>query len=371
MLTALALITVSWSYGHALAAPGSVGVGVRTVEWVRNHGGALPVSWAEDVWYRLHAPPKGGNPPPGAIPPADHSAGQTRHKASGRTHGPVHLPPPKPIPSIAHPPLPGEGHWHPAGRRVHGLPAVYVAYLRPDHVHTSLVAGVAWMDPKLLAAKLFAGNQQPGGGPWPYMAPIPRHMRQSLVAAFNSGFKLQDAHGGFYAYGRTAKPLVKGAASLVVDKNGAVNVGTWGHELHMSPRVAAVRQNLTLIVDHGRPVPGLGHGSYTRWGTTVGNQVLVWRSAVGITRHGALLYVAGDGLSVSSLANVLAHAGAVRGMEMDINSSWTSFYTFHPAPGHPAKPANARKLLKAMVRPPKRYFVPSARDFIALFARRP
>ncbi|MGH9064232.1 MAG: phosphodiester glycosidase family protein, partial [Acidimicrobiales bacterium] len=281
-----------------------------------------------------------------------------------------HLPPPAPVPPFASPPLPGEGTWHPIGRKVAGLTAVYAAFLRPDPVHTSLVTGVAWMDTKLLSAKLFAGNQEPGGSPWPYMAPIAPSLQPTLVAAFNSGFKLQDSHGGYYAYGRTARALSTGTASFVIKKDGSVDVGTWGTPgFTMGPSIAAVRQNLSLIVDHGKPVPGVGSGSFLQWGATVGNKILVWRSGVGVTADGALLYAAGNGLSVESLASILARAGAVRAMEMDINSDWTSFYSFDPAPGQPALPANGTKLLPDMVRPPARYFEGSARDFIAMFAR--
>lgn len=391
VVVVLALVPVGWSYGHALTAPGGGSVGVRTVEWVRGHGGAGLVAAVENWWYSNHPPPKGGRPPAGYIRPsgatsagaspatsagtaaaarprtpgaAAHGSGATPTTAAG----PPHLAPPAPITPIVSPPLPGEGTWHPAGRLVNGLPAVYEARLRPDPVHTSLVTGVAWMDPKLLGAKLFAGNKEPGGGPWPYMAPIPDSLRGTLVAAFNSGFKLQDSHGGYYAYGKLAKPLVPGAASLVIYKNGTVDVGSWGTEVNMGPSVAAVRQNLTLIIDHGKATSGV-NGGFTQWGATVGNKVLVWRSGVGVTANGALLYAAGAGLSVQSLTDVLLHAGAVRAMEMDINSTWTSFFSFDPPAGQPAGPSNGTKLVPDMVRPPGRYFVGSARDFVAMFAR--
>ena len=368
------LVPVGWSYGHALSVPGNGGPGVASVEWIRAHGGGWFVAGVENWWYGHHPPPKGGAPPPGLIHPgatrpAVGRTGSTAQAPSTTARQAPHLPPPARITPIVSPPLPGEGVWHPAGRRVAGLPAVYTADLRPDPVHTSLVTGVAWMDPKLLTAKMFAGSEQPGGGPWPYAAPIATSLRPSLVAAFNSGFKMSNSHGGYYAYGKLAQPLVNGAASLVIYKNGTVNVGAWGTQVHMGPQVAAVRQNLSLIVDHGQEVPGLGSGNFQQWGATVDNQVLVWRSAVGVTANGALVYAAGNGLSVSSLANVMVHAGAVLAMEMDINYDWTDFFTFNPPPGQPASPANGTDLLSDMHNPPSRYFHSETRDFIAVFAR--
>ncbi|PZS19362.1 MAG: hypothetical protein DLM54_07030 [Acidimicrobiales bacterium] len=376
-LMVLLVAVVGPSYGHALTVPGGGSVGVRTVEWIRGHGGAGTVAGLENLWYSHHAPPTGGKPPTGYIPASGNTApaGPPHALAPGTAAGAgqppsvAHLGQPPPITPLASPSLPGEGAWHPIGRQVNGSTAMYGAFLRPDAVHTSLVTGVAWMDPRQLSAKLFAGSQEPGGGPWPYEAPISSSMSNSLVAAFNSGFRMKDAHGGYYAYGHTAVPLVNGAASLVIYNDGTTSVGQWGRDVGMGPDVSAVRQNLTLIVDHRHPVPGLDAGSFKQWGTTIGNKVLVWRSGVGVTANGALLYAAGNGLSAYSLARVLAQAGAVRAMEMDINSEWTNFFSFNPPPGQPATPANASKLLPDMRQPTSRYFQPSTRDFVVMVAR--
>ncbi len=95
------------------------------------------------------------------------------------------------------------------------------------------------------------------------------------------------------------------------------------------------RQNLPLIVDHGKTNPNISNGS--EWGATVGNAILVWRSGVGVDRRGNLIYAAGEDQTVASLARTLIRAGAVRAMELDINSYWVSFITYG-APGaeHPA-----------------------------------
>ena len=65
-------------------------------------------------------------------------------------------------------PLPGEGEWSPTGRTVLGTPAVYTAFMRPDPIHTSLVAGFMWMDPKLLKAVHVPGLKEPAGAPQKY-----------------------------------------------------------------------------------------------------------------------------------------------------------------------------------------------------------
>ena len=171
----------------------------------------------------------------------------------------------------AGPPLPGEGQWSPAGRLVGGIPAVYEATLRPDAVHTSYVVGVAWMDTKLLSATLYSGSQIPGGRPLP-SAPVRRGAATTLVAAFNAGFLMSAANGGYYTDGRTVFPLRSGAASFVVYKNGTSTVALWGRDATMAPDVASVRQNLDLIVDGGKPVPGLNATDTTKWGATLGDR---------------------------------------------------------------------------------------------------
>ncbi len=364
------LVPVGWSYAGALTAPGSAPLSARTVEWIKEHGGRGIVLWAERLWYERHQPPVGGTPSGGLPYAAPAPAPASAPGAAQTAKLPPHLSPPSDITPIASNPLPHEGAWQTVGRTVDGLPTVQEAFLRPDPIHTSLVAGVAWLDTKLLRGVLVAGTQVPAGGPWrqQWGAEVPRGVRDRLAATFNSGFLLQDSHGGYYADGQTFAPLVPGAASIVVYRDGSVTVGRWGMDVTMGPDVASVRQNLALVVNHGRPVPGLGTDPLQRWGATLGNAVMVWRSGLGVTRDGALLYAAGPGLSVQSLADVLARAGAVRGMELDINTDWVTFdaYTQNRSS---SLGVGAHKLLPTMVRASDRYLVPDERDFFAFLVR--
>jgi hypothetical protein len=50
--------------------------------------------------------------------------------------------------------------------------------------------------------------------------------------------------------------------------------------------------------------------------------VHTWRSAVGITADGDLVYVAGGRLSPGELAGALLAAGAIEGMQLDINAAY-------------------------------------------------
>jgi hypothetical protein len=251
------------------------------------------------------------------------------------------------------------------------VPAVYEAYLRPDAVHTSVVVGAAWMDTKLLSATLYSGSTIPGGGPWAKTAPISPQAANSLVAAFNAGFLMSNADGGYYTQGRTVLPLRMGAASLVIDNDGTATVGQWGRDVTMAPNVVSVRQNLDLVVDGGKPVPGLNANDTTKWGYTLGNQVYVWRSGIGVTATGALVYVGGPDLNITDLATVLVRAGAVRAMELDINTDWVDFATYSPSvTTGAASPSNGTDLLANMTGTPQRYFESWwSRDFFTMSAR--
>ena len=260
--------------------------------------------------------------------------------------------------------------WQPTGRQVAGLPAVYTTFFRPDSVHTSLVAGAMWLDTKLLKTVYVPGLVEPGNAPQTWGAQVPVSQRAGLVAAFNSGFKIASSLGGVFTEGQTAHPLVDGAASFVIDTSGKANVGSWGRDFRMGPTIASVRQNLALIVDNGQPVLGLPSNTNGAWGATLGNKVFVWRSGVGVDARGGLVYVAGPGLSAVTLAVLLQRAGAVRAMELDINPTWTSAYTYAQTdPANPAAVAGV-KLLPDMVRGNDRYLVPGERDFFAVVAAR-
>jgi len=272
----------------------------------------------------------------------------------------------------------GSGVWAPAGRPVGGSPAVYTTTLVPPG--GSQQAGLAWMDTRLLSARLYSGSTSPGGGPYHWTAPIEPAEAASLVAAFNGGFQLADAGGGYLTEGRTVAPLVAGAASLVITADGSVDLGAWGTDVAMTPDVVAVRQNLVPLVAGGQPTPLAAGPDWQAWGNTCGAGSCAhdvpgvesqWRSGVGVTADGALVYALGPDLDPLQLAQLLVQAGAVRAMELDINPSWPVLATYDPpVPGGLAAPSNGTGLLPGTDQGPGTFFEPTwARDFVTMSAR--
>jgi hypothetical protein len=348
-------VVVTPSLVHALTRPGSDTVAARLAEWGRDHGLGPVVTWLEARQYDLDQPPTGGAPaggiprPSGAV--TDHSGGSP-------------APPPLPAPAGL-PPLPGEGQWQPVVSTPHG-DAVRLTTVRPDAAHTSFLAGVLWMDPTLVRGVLHPGTEDPGGD-WSVPPSVDPTEQRTVVSAFSAGFRLQgDSHGGWYLDGREARPLVPGAASLVIHRNGTADVGAWDSEVRMTPDVAAVRQNLIPLVDHGVVDPTCATGGTAEWGSTVGQAAYINRSAFGVTATGAEIYVGGPALSVCTLGEILRSAGAVRGMELDINPAWVSGAYFHPM-GQPRP--DAFQLFPGEQVGAQHYLQPSSRDFVSFDLR--
>ena len=358
LLTAvLLLLPAVFSYAKMLSQRSDSSLSIRTVEWLRDNGARGLVNRVENFYYSLNAPAKGG---PGikALPKLPGVA-SARASQSRRA---VHYRPP-PIRPVLHPALAGEGVWRPTFSGGGSWPPVLVTSFRPDPNYPANVAGVAWIDHTRTSTFLYPGAQEPSvqlasRGP----EEIPSTARHHLVATFNSGFKLVDSGGGFAVGGHTYAPLKTGLATIVRNRDGTMDVRSWTGGPDVPSNVLYARQNLPLIVINGHPNPNLSDGP--EWGATLGNAILVWRSGVGIDRHGNLIYAAANDMTVGSLAKVLLRAGAVRAMELDINTYWTSFITYK----HPGA-IGAANLLASMDRSSQRYLTPDDRDFFGVYVR--
>ncbi len=349
-IPSLFLIVILWSVSTALLAPGTDPLSARLAEWGRNHYLGFVVTALENAQYNIDKPKVGGALDPNLSKALAQNAIQYAMK----------------IPTLVTPALSGEGDLKTV-YKVNGRPAIQVGFLRPDSQHTSYLAGIAIMQSSMLRYVQHPGFSEPGE-----LAKIGSadHLAGSdlpgLVATFNSAFKIKDSLGGYFQNGVTVKPLVPQTASLVIYSDGHLDIGLWGSEVSMNSTVSSVRQNLNMLIDHGVVTPNLNQSVLRNWGFTVKNAHFVWRSGIGIDPLGNVIYVAGNSLSVQSLAELLRNAGAVRGMELDINQDWIS-YMWYPE----SKRTGALNPIKlvAFTRPAKRYLSRSSRDFFAVYSR--
>jgi hypothetical protein len=65
------------------------------------------------------------------------------------------------------------------------------------------------------------------------------------------------------------------------------------------------------------------------WGGTILNSVYTWRSGIGITDHGTLIYAAGSSLTALTLGEALHAAGTVMAMQTDINPFWVRAFLYN------------------------------------------
>jgi hypothetical protein len=362
------VVVLSWaivSYTAWTLQPTSMTWSEHSAEWVRNEVpfGNWLVDRGEHVYYSVNAPKTGG-PQLNTLPAVGLTPARTSPPAqpsSPKAQAAVWPPPIKPV--FPHP-LPGEGVWKPTGQSSHGGPPVLVTTFRPELNYPQLVAYVAWFDPTRAQIAYYPGRYEPPDAAVRGPAMVPDDQRSRLLATFNGGFTYTDGANGSADNGRTNEPLKDGNATLIGYRDGRLAIVNWSGGRDVGSDVAWARQSLAPIVWNGQLNPQLNDNPNSpQWGYTLGGLTRVWRSGVGIDRHGNLIYVAADDQTVITLARILQHAGAVRAMEFDINPEWHTLITYtHGAHG----------LVPTLVGPnpmqsPNRYLVPDDRDFFAVY----
>ena len=363
-IVGLFLLVVMVSVGQAAFQNNGQGMAANVAEWARDHGLGPVVTFGE--WVSYNPPPTGGKPsfslavPSGeAVSPSKAATGKTKGKPAFVPDIPAALKPFTPSPEA------GEGQWR-VVEKVNGHPAILTTVLL-DAKFTSQANGIASIDQRLVKFSLRPGTEDPGPANWGVPDYIPAGQRKGLLATFNGGFKLDSAMGGYYLNGIYHGSLVKGTASVVYYKDGTVKIGEWGRDFTMNSSIAGVRQNLKLLVDHGKVAANSNSNVMSNWGATLGGGYYVWRSGVGITKDGRFIYVYGSALNAQDLGELLQRAGAVEGMQMDINPEWMKF-DYYQAKGKPGDPTPV-PLLPTQQASPYSYYTPSTRDFTAVYAR--
>jgi len=333
--------------------PSSLPLGVRSVEWLRNHHGNWLVDEVEHVYYGWKAPKKGGLQLK-ALPAVGLAARPAKRRAAW----------PPPIKPVFAEPLPGEGTWTRTGPLVDGRAPVLVTTFRSELAYPRIVAYVAWFDHLRTALAFYPGRYEPPHAPVRGPMSVPHDQRWRLLATFNGGFTYIDGHNGSSINGLSYEPLKDGLATLIEYRDGRLDVRTWTGGPNAGPRVAFTRQSLPLIIQGGKLNPALNDSS--RWGFTLGNAVRVWRTGVGIDRRGNVIYAAANDQTVTTLARILQRAGAVRAMQLDINPEWPTLITYRHYHG-----LVPDKIVPNVQQPATRYLVPDDRDFFAVYRRLP
>ena len=127
--------------------PSSLPLGVRSVEWLRNHHGNWLVDEVESIYYGWKAPKKGGPQlktlpavgltPAATVPTHVGQAARTHARARRGRRGSSRS---------SRTRCRGEGVWERTGPLVDGRPPVLVTTFRTERDYPRIVAYVAWFD---------------------------------------------------------------------------------------------------------------------------------------------------------------------------------------------------------------------------------
>ena len=274
-----------------------------------------------------------------------------------------------PIPiSTGLPSVKGEGVWHDRPLSLFsGQEAMAYTFVRPDSTRPFAYVTLAEMNMGLMNLGVVAGTEQPGGpignkGP----GTIPQNIIDSgnLTAAFDGGFQYRDGNYGMVVDGKTYVPLIKDVGTLIGYKNGSLKIVNYTGQ-DFGPDVAFIRQNCPLLVADGQ-VFAANEQNKKLWGRTFNADIYTWRSGIGLTAGGNLIYAVGNNLSPATLANALKMGGAVNAIQLDINPFWVRFNIFEPNGTGGYKTATLTKDLKDGS---KAYLTGYSKDFFYLYKK--
>jgi hypothetical protein len=241
-----------------------------------------------------------------------------------------------PMSPMITPALPGEGTWtvlDNAPAPYSYLPLDAKAFIRPDPAHPYAVVTMLQFDPRFTLLHIVSGTTEPGGPRGmrgPGVIPASDVKGNTLLAAFNGGFKYADGQYGLMANGIVYVPPQPGAATIAVNKKGQLILGAWGVDPLLNSQnknLVAWRQNASLLIDKGVINPLTHDGA--AWGGTILNSAYTWRSAIGITTSGNFIYAAGNALTAETLGEAMKAAGAAMAMQTDINPFWVRAFLYN------------------------------------------
>lgn len=238
-----------------------------------------------------------------------------------------------PIPSISGlASVKGEGIWHnwPL-KQFPGQEVVSYAFVRPDNTRPFAYVTFAEMNMKFFNLGIVAGKEQPGGplgNSGPGLIPQDIVVNGNLVAAFNGGFQFRDGGYGMVVGDKTYVPLIKDTGTLIGYKDGSLKIVNYkGQDLGKD--IVFIRQNCPILVENGNTFISDENNKHI-WGRTFNADIYTWRSGLGLTANGNLIYAVGNNLSPLSLSTALKMAGAVNAIQLDVNPFWVRFNIFEP-----------------------------------------
>ena len=245
--------------------------------------------------------------------------------------------------------------WRPAGSKVHGVSAVYVAVVPRTPVT------LMWMNQTLLKYRYVPGSSYPEHGPVLPADRTPHTWVPNMVAAFNGGFHLADNVGGYFYAGTLVKPMRSGFGSFVINGQGHLEVDRWSPAARIAPGTKVVRQNLPLLVEGGKSRATTKDGVST-WGIVTYRRPVANRSALGQLPNGSLIFALAHETTALVLADEMVRAGVRSAVMLDMNGDWPTGFIYDLRQG--GGPPVGHKIAPWIVRPPATYLKQFKKDFV-------
>jgi hypothetical protein len=228
-------------------------------------------------------------------------------------------------------PLNGEGVWHNIPLNIFPNKEVMAyTFVRPDSTRNFAIVSIVEMDTSALTIGSVAGTVEPGGKVGKYgTGKVPKAIVQSgnLVAAFDGGFQYRDGAYGMIVGQTIYLPLKNDLGTVAGYKDGSIKIFNFTGQ-QLGNDTTFVRQNGPMLIDNGN-VTVTNADSQQIWGRVIGADTYTWRSGIGVTAKGELLFAAGNNLSPLTLATALQVAGAINAIQLDINPHWVRFNIFN------------------------------------------
>jgi hypothetical protein len=260
-------------------------------------------------------------------------------------------------------PLPGEGEW-----KTIASSGLYTTFIRTDPARPFAVVNLVDIPLNNISIGAVAGTKHPGGELKKFgtgIVPLSIQESDKLIAAFNGGFQEKDGHYGMYADGVTYVPMKNGLATIFIYKDGHVSIQSFNPS-ELSGDVLAVRQNGPMLIENGVVSKNTSEGTKLWAGTSAGDYV-TWRSGLGVTPNGYLIYAVGPSLTPQSLGDALRLAGCTQAMQLDINNYWVRFmlYTWNTN----TNSYSSLPLTKSLPNVGKQFLTGSDKDFFYIYKR--
>lgn len=268
---------------------------------------------------------------------------------------------------------PDDGEWQPVPVASPGGTPIYRTLVHPDPRRAYAELFVFAVDLSQVELHFSAGSIEPKAAPGARRA-VNRSGRvhadhaDTLIAAFNGGFKSEHGHYGMMVEGVEVSPPLARSCTVAADGDNSLFIGTWSQLQPVVHSLSSWRQTPACMAESGTLHPGL-RGDSTKWGATIDGKTVIRRSAIGLDRDRKTLFV---GISNATTARALAagmlHVGAHDVAQLDVNHDFPKFvlYARDSAGGLTAFTA-----VKGFSVEPDAYVGrPSTRDFFYVTARR-